>query len=219
MNFKTNLHLVNVKVDAMRPALQYIYFRNGFVEVCDAVVLVKQTLKLHDFSDTDIQRLNGHAVHSQTFAEIRKAKEITVTEDGHIEAKKGRVTVKYPLLSIENRQVVDGKDTHRIPDFAAIVPDLDNRTTQLHSICFDVKRLSVLEKVTLSEEKVVRFHFTGGTRACLASGLGIGLEDELLLIMPHSVADKCREPYESQYFHRLPKPKKPSTDPELEDMF
>lgn len=219
MNFKTNLHLVNIKFDGPRSALQYIYFRNGFVEVCDTVVLVKQKLKLHGFSDTDIDRLNGHAVHAQTFAEIRKAKEITVTEDGHIQAKKGRVTVKYPLLPIENGQVVDGADTHKIPDFAAVVPDLDNETKQLHTVCFDAKRLSVLEKVTLSEEKVVRFHFTGETRACLASGLGFMLEDELLLIMPHSVADKYHEPYESQYFGRLAKSEKPFTDPDLDDIF
>lgn len=192
MNFKTQLHL-SASTDELRPSLCYILFVDGYAVATDAHTLVRQKIAAHGFSLEDIAILNNSAIHRDTFAEIRKYKEVKITPDRHIQASKGKVTVKFPLLDLEKGNLIilnrdsDGKpkDTERYPDWQAVIPDEDKECS-FNQISMSSKLLSKIEKLTLDPAKQNTFKPTYSAILIYPFNLSEDLSenDELILLMP-----------------------------------
>lgn len=106
--FISNLHLACGK-DMLRPALQCVHFKNGYAYASNAYVLIKQPLSLSNIQESE--NLEGKAIHSSIFKEIRKMKHVTCTPDGFECRTKDNQKVFYQYL-----------ETNTPPDFEAVIP-------------------------------------------------------------------------------------------------
>lgn len=178
-NFKRKLNLACSKSESSL-AMQYIYFYGGMAVVCNTHVLIKQCLKLHDFKDKEIELLEGKSLHKDSFVELLRYDYISVEgteEEAYIQATKGKVKVKFPLNIAANQD-------DRMPDYEAVIPNYNDRGSN-EIFGLDLNFVGLLADLTMDKDKKVKFQFSGhNEKALLATGASIGLEQELLLIMP-----------------------------------
>ena len=106
--FISNLHLVCGK-EKLRPSLQCVHFKNGYAYASDAHVLIKQPLSLSNIQEPE--NLEGKAIHSSIFKEIRKMKHVVCTPDGFECRTKDNQKVFYQY-----------SETNTPPDFEAVIP-------------------------------------------------------------------------------------------------
>lgn len=88
--------------DDLRPVMSNIYFENGFLYATDAHIAIKQSLRLHQFEDSEIEILNGKMIHRKQFMEIYKHDLIRVEEDG-ILCRSNGIKVKYLWSDSDNK--------------------------------------------------------------------------------------------------------------------
>jgi len=107
INFEKSVQMHNACAsDELRPAMEHIYFNNGFAYASDGVVLVKN--KIEECSTIPVEQidlLNNKFLHKDAYKAILKYDTIEISEDG-IECKKGSEkafyyfnndeTLKYP---------------------------------------------------------------------------------------------------------------------------
>lgn len=105
--------------DDIRPAMNCIYFENGYAYASDGYILVKN--KLDECSSLDaeqIEALNGKLLYSKSYKDIIKYDRISISEDG-IEAIKGQnkcfycfcnTSDKYPSAEKVIQQYINKQD-------------------------------------------------------------------------------------------------------------
>ena len=88
-----SLHKVCGNYD-LRPIMSYIYFDNGYAIASDGHILIKADINdISNFTDEEIELLNGKLLHSNQFKQIVKADEVTIEETG--------ITAKYEYFEIK----------------------------------------------------------------------------------------------------------------------
>lgn len=196
-NFKRKLSIVCKKTSKDDlDALQYLHFKNGFVYATNAHILVRQSLKSHDFSDNEIALLDGVCMHKDVFDVIYQYEEIYITKEGektYVEGTKGRVTAKYALKTCEKEGIA-------AINFEAVLPQGKLRLNPKVLFGVNVEYLALLKSVVLSEHQegpIVQMFFQGdgsmATRAIVIRSSDFKLEDEMIIIMPVILKDYCME--------------------------
>tara|TARA_R110002049_G_scaffold224712_4_gene396512 strand:+ start:10640 stop:11179 length:540 start_codon:yes stop_codon:yes gene_type:complete len=175
-NFKSKISLA-CGSDNFRPAMEHLCFEDGLIVATDAHILIKQSIKLHGFTDEEIEILNGKFLHRDAFDEIYKYRNVTVTKKGFL-CKNKNVTCLIEFSKVE----------FSYPKWRNVIP-----TGELHDIDeigINTHFLKIAGKISLSENKALRFHFYGKTKAIILSSLKsyITLDEEMILIMPAQLA-------------------------------
>jgi hypothetical protein len=86
--------------DELRPAMECVYFKNGYLYCTDGYLVVRQNLDIHNAFDNKEQRkfYDGKMLHSSVFPIITKAETIEWDEDKLI-AEFGNKTIEISYKS------------------------------------------------------------------------------------------------------------------------
>lgn len=85
---KVQMHLACSK-EEMRPAMQCIFFNNGFAYATDMYILVRNRIsEISGLEPHEIEALNGKFLHADCYKDMLKYDNIMIAEDG-IECSKG----------------------------------------------------------------------------------------------------------------------------------
>lgn len=167
-NFTKKLNLV-CGTDELRPILMYVAFQNGCAICTNAHVLVKRSLKLDNFTDEEIEQMNGKFVHSDTYKELMRYDHIEVV-DGAFQCTKGEVnaTIQFNTPPTE------------YPNWLSVIPVGD--TVELGEVGIGAQNLKLVQ--SLASDSNTRFKFYGPSKPILIKGSETGWDEEMILIMP-----------------------------------
>lgn len=170
--FKSNIHLVASK-DDLRPALTMIHFKNGYVYVTDATILIKQSLKWMGFEDEAIKMLNGKSISAVGFSMLRTASVLDIREEGI------RFRYKKALMQVNFEE-----DPHRYPDVEKVIAEILG------------KKAEAVDVVALMPDKVKKLlsamyfeshflaHFRGKNQGIQVVDAATDAKDQMAIIMP-----------------------------------
>lgn len=170
-NFRKKISLA-CSDDDLHPILQHIFFDEGYAIATDARLLLKQSLKDNGFTQDEISIMNGKYLHAEAFNEIFRCDMVTVSEDGFT-CRKGAVK-----CLIEFSDIGDSK----YPNWKAFIPYL-NTAQPVAAIGINIKLLDIVNKITLSYTKALKFTFTAPNRGIIITPIDDGA-DEMILVMP-----------------------------------
>lgn len=142
-NFKKNLHIICRK-NSIIESNEYIHFKDGYLYATNGQALIKQSLKLHEFNENEIELLNGGAVHHNIFKIMKNFYSLDINQDG----TKFICYLKHNINKVEfeiNRKI-------KFPNFEKIISGSETRKqtkstfftdtkifNDLNSLLFDVK--------------------------------------------------------------------------------
>lgn len=173
--FKKPLHKISNYLrdkKSLTAALNYIFFKDGFVWASNGFVLVRQALSEHGFSKEESILLEGKVIHRDIFAKIWKDSPIRIEENSIIGISK----TLYPLQN--------PKEIGVTPIDYGLVLDtsLRRETQELTTVFLDLGSLVLINQVSF--KPVVKLLFTGLMTAIIANSEGLVWEQEVFLIMP-----------------------------------
>lgn len=121
--FASDLHLC-CENNEMRPALSYVYFKDGFAYATNGIMLIKQSLKFNNFFKPDdkdeiITLLNGEKIHMDAFKSISRFDFVSVESDGFKCWNAKGDDAFFPFAELSDDVV--------IPDFETILSDILNK--------------------------------------------------------------------------------------------
>ena len=174
-NFKSQIHLA-CSNDELRPVLNYIFFEDGYAVATDAHILIKQKLELHDFSDEEIEQMNGKALHGSKFKDILKYHHVQIKEGKiHCLNKKG-VSFEFDFDDVSDMKFVN---------YQAVIPTSKD-VTEISEIAVSSILISKVQKLVVNDAPgksiVLRLH--GANKSILMRSCGKTLEEEMILLMP-----------------------------------
>lgn len=129
--------------DLLRPAMQYVAFKDGYAYATNAFVAVKANLRdISALQEEDIQKLNGYAIHKDQYAELLKFSEIEVRE-GSIVAKGATENAQtiFTLTKIVESSSDKRPGAIRFPNVEAIIAR-DTERCELGEIGINLKLLN-----------------------------------------------------------------------------
>lgn len=129
--------------DLLRPAMQYVAFKDGYAYATNAFVAIKANLRnVSALSFEDIQKLNGYAIHKDQYAELLKFNEIEV-RDGSIVAKGATENAQtiFTLAKIVENSNDKRPGAIRFPDVEALIAR-DTERCELEGIGINLKLLN-----------------------------------------------------------------------------
>lgn len=141
--------------DGMRPAMEHIQFKNGYAYASDAHIAIKASLTaISALSPEDIEKLNGHFIHSSQWPLLLKYSNIEIGEGViNLIGDNGVKTV------ITLRDEVNG--ITKYPDIEKLfAPEKIEKEANLHAVAFSFKLLNKLRAAMGLSDKTV-LHFTG----------------------------------------------------------
>lgn len=166
--------------DALRLAMQHIYFKDGWLYATDAYILVKQKIDLHGFSPESIKLLDGKLLHKDSIKTLGKCTLFSISNDGTeiqgIINKNQYITVK----------LINEDVNLKFPNCNAVIPK-DDMQTDVGAIGINAKYLMTLQTALIGGECGLKLTFHGKERAILAhtilndNDLNV---DQIGLIMP-----------------------------------
>lgn len=141
--------------DDLRPAMQCVYFKDGFVYATNAYIAIKQHLSLHNFGEEESRLLDGKLLHKDHLKLMKKCDHFEITSDG-IKSTKGMLQMVH--------QFFDGQ----FPDLEKVIPEITDFALTKFSI--NSENLNILQKIMLHEsEPFVRIHFSSQNKPFLVS--------------------------------------------------
>ena len=149
--------------------MQCVHFKNGYAYASNAHVLIKQPLSLSNIQEPE--NLEGKAIHSSIFKEIRKMKYVACTPDGFECRTKDNQKVFY-LYS----------ETNTPPDFEAVIPK--DKLGGVAEIGINPAFVTLLEKAMAGGTYGLKAVFRGARRAIVFEPLQHEYNGEIGLIMP-----------------------------------
>lgn len=159
--------------DELRPALNCVYIKDGYVYVTDAHVAVKQSLKeIHGFSEDVIKALDGKLIHKDAIKLMRGNKAYEVTEDGVTAIAGGRKTTYH---------FVD----ERYPDVDAVFPSEKDRDEK-PDVKITQSLLEKLSKVLAGNDDGVILEFYTGYKPIVVYTQMFSKNNQIALIMPRT---------------------------------
>ena len=134
-NKKVQMHLACSK-DELRPAMQCIYFNNGFAYAPDTHVLVSNRIsEISGLNEAEIEALNDKFLHADFYKDMVKYDNIMIAEDG-IECTKGNDKVFFYFSTFE-----------KYPSAEKVLQDaLNKQTVPTPQVSFDMKLMQRLNK-------------------------------------------------------------------------
>lgn len=148
---KMNLACSN---DELRPAMNQIYFKDGFAYASDGCILVKN--KVEEFSSIDTEQINildNKYLHKDHYRDILKYDIIEISEEG-IEAKKVNGGEKAFFY-------FSNADDYKFPNAENLLQDvLNKQNVETSYIGFNLKLMDRLRK-SLFESNSCKFRFKG----------------------------------------------------------
>lgn len=146
----------------LRPAMQYIAFKNGYAYATNAFVAVRADLRdISALSPEEIQKLNGYAIHKDQYAELLKFNEIEV-RDGSIVAKGATENAQtiFTLTKLVENSNDERPGAIRFPNVEALIAR-DTEKCELWEIGINLKLLNnVAAAMGLANENI-GLRFTG----------------------------------------------------------
>ena len=150
-NKKVQMHLACSK-DELRPAMQCIYFNNGFAYATDTHVLVRNRIsEISGLNEAEIEALNDKFLHADFYKDMVKYDNIMIAEDG-IECTKGNDKVFFYFSTFE-----------KYPSAEKVLQDaLNKQTVPTPQVSFDMKLMQRLNKALYeSDSCTATFKGTG----------------------------------------------------------
>lgn len=176
INFNKNLkmHLACTK-DELRPAMNHIYFENGFAYASDGHILVKNKLEeCSSITYDQIELLHDKFLHREHYKDILKYDVIEVSDEG-IEARKGTEKVFF-YFTID--------ETLKFPSAEKLMQDTFNKqNVNTSRIGFKLECLDRLRK-SLHESDNCEFRFKGDSINTTVILESISESASIGLIMP-----------------------------------
>lgn len=184
--FKTKLHEVTAN-DSLRPMLQCVHFKNGFAYASNSHVCIKQSLEYH--SVIDVEKLEGKAIHRDSYAAAMKFDYVIATEDGldcsGTNGQKAFFDYYQPDdIPDTGEDSLEKVGRNRVPDFEDVLKPKSG-ITSMSFIGVNPDNFTVLMKALYAPTKTVRIQFTGIDKAILVDVPGV--EDQEAVIMPRII--------------------------------
>lgn len=169
-NFRLKMHLACSNND-LRPALQHIYFDNGYMVSTNANILIKAKItEFSDFTEEESEILKGKFLSSDTFKKVLGCKHVVVTEDGIIDFK-----TKCIFTYAESEEF-------SYPDYNAA---LVNSSTEIDEIGINPKQAKQLFSIlNTSDFQSCHLKFSGKNRAITIAHPVLLESDFQAIIMP-----------------------------------
>lgn len=161
--------------DDLRPAMQCVYFSNGFVYATNAHIAVKQRLTLHGIDEDLHSHLEGKLLHRSHLALMRGCDFFEIVPNG-IKSRKGFVEMIHVFTD------------EKYPDIEAVLNK--DCPIEVSRIALNASLLKNLQDVMFlnSPPNHVRLDFFGTKRAIIAF-TDIVKEDQIGLIMPTQIKE------------------------------
>lgn len=141
--------------DELRPAMQCVYFKNGFVYATNAYVAIKQHLSLHDIDDDAAKLLDGKLLHKDHLKLMKRCDLFEITPEG-IKSKKGLLSMVHQFLD------------DKFPDVDSVIPS--SSELKLEMISINADNLNIIQKAMIHESTpFIKIHFSSGTKPFLVS--------------------------------------------------
>lgn len=174
-NFKSNLHQLACK-DSFRPDMGHIYFKDGYMWVTDAHILLKQSID-HS-SIIDPEHLEGKNIHHSIYQMIKgKFQYVTATPEG------------LSCKDLFGNKVMFSYSISSTPDFAdnmkSVIPT--GKPVEVNEIGMNLNIINRLRKGMVMSNMGCKFEFFGKNKAILVTANGI--ENQTGLIMPVMIND------------------------------
>jgi len=173
-NFKTKLHLIAENNTKHKNVFDNIFFSDGKVFVSDRqYILLSQSLKIHGFSDFEIEQMNGKHINSQVFKEILKFDFVTV-ENGCFICINTKLAGKTEYTLIENGDMM--------PNFNNVLTDISHNRNKIYQINVNGKFLSKAISVLFEPTKMfLDFNKIQNTITIRSSDYN--WDDEMIVVM------------------------------------
>lgn len=169
--------------DEIRPAMQYVCFKDGYAYATDAHIAVRARLSdISALSDDDIAKLNGHLIHKSQYEQLLKYSSIEIG-DGTITLidpeSKARTTMQLFKLAESGEEVLEG--CIRYPNVDAII-NSDRSEEPLQQVGFNIVLLNkIAAAMGLTSRMGLRFTTGGHQMVVLGVEPGIDVRG---IIMP-----------------------------------
>ena len=147
--------------DPFRPAMENIYFKDGYAYATDAHIGVRHSLELHGFSEKEIEFMDGKMIHKKLFRQIYSHFHIEAQEDG-IMCRSDEISVKYFYTS----------PFSKFPNLEYVLKGLlKNNKKELNGFSLSAVLVSRLKDVFLFDgySKSLEFSFRGDSTGILVS--------------------------------------------------
>ena len=170
--------------DEIRPAMQYVCFKNGYAYATDAHIAVRARLTdICALGEEEISKLNGHLIHKSQYEQLLKYSCIEIG-DGTITLidpeSKARTTIQLFKLAESGEEVLEG--CIRYPNVDAII-NQDGEHSEADRVKFNYNLLGRLVAAMGMNGSRVVLRFTGKGRQLVVTGVEPGL-DVRGIIMP-----------------------------------
>jgi len=170
--------------DEIRPAMQYVCFKNGYAYATDAHIAVRARLTdICALGEEEISKLNGHLIHKSQYEQLLKYSTIEIG-DGTITLidpeSKARTTIQLFKLAESGEEVLEG--CIRYPNVDAII-NQDGEHSEADRVKFNYNLLGRLVAAMGMNGSRVGLRFTGKGRQLVVTGVEPGL-DVRGIIMP-----------------------------------
>src|SRR5690606_17642990 len=180
MNIKNDRRKLSIACgdNDLQPALQCIYFDEGFAVATDVHLIVKQSLREHGFNEVEIEIMNGRFLHKDTFNEVFRYDYVTVSEEGfNCIDKKNNVSALIRFSEMES------KFTNWKPLFET------DKQKEVDEIGLTGALLKRINDVSLSYIKTYKFQFYGKNRGIKIIPTDLTELDECTILMPVMIND------------------------------
>lgn len=157
--------------DLLRPAMQYVAFKNGYAYATNSFVAVKANLRdISALGYEDIQKLNGYAIHKDQYAELLKFSEIEVL-DGSIVAKGANQNVQtiFTLTKIDENSNDKRPGAFRFPNVESVIAD-DAKKCKLEAFGINLKLLNNLAAAMGVANEKIGLRFTAASGKIFVKG-------------------------------------------------
>lgn len=171
-NFRKKLSIA-CSTDDLRPVLQCVYFDEGYAVATDVHLIVKQSLREHNFNEAEIEIMNGKFLHKDAFNKIYQYDNVTVSEEGfNCIDKKNKISALIRFTETEDK----------FPNYKPIF-DM-GATREVEEIGLKGVLLKKLNDISLSFIKTYKFQFYGKNKGIKIIPTDLTEADECIILMP-----------------------------------
>lgn len=168
-NFKkeVKMHLACSK-DELRPAMNCIYFKNGYAYASDGHILVRN--KIDEICTTiGIDNLDGKLLSAKSYSEILKYNHITITDEGILVGRDRDLLYKFKTFD------------YKYPNADAVLKSaIESPSIPINKICLNIGYLHTLSHALYGYDTCV-LQFKGEERNVLLNSVD---KESIGLIMP-----------------------------------
>lgn len=166
--------------DDLRPALQCVYFKNGYAYCTDAHIAIKQSLTdIHGLPQEVADALEGKLLHKDSIKQLRGCKYYEVTEDG-VTAHTERTKTTHHFVD------------EKYPDIEAVFPK-DADISEKYRVGLSPVLLERLNKVMLGSTDGVVLDFYSGYKAILVTNSEYTKDQQSGFLMPLTIEPVVKE--------------------------